>query len=72
MVLYIRQVMVKKYFHEVIEEEEKILAIGLKQSRLHKKERLDREKDKEKTLHEMLMEGFEEEQRQRALEEDDD
>ena len=51
MVLYIRQVMVKKYFHEVIEEEEKILAIGLKQSRLHKKERLDREK----SLHELLM-----------------
>ena len=72
MVLYIRQVMVKKYFHEVIEEEEKILAIGLKQSRLHKKERLDREKAKEKTLHELLMEGFEEEQRQRALEEEDD
>ena len=46
MVLYVRQVMVKKYFHEVIEEEEKILAIGLKQSRLHKKERLDREKKK--------------------------
>ena len=46
MVLYVRQVMVKKYFHEVIEEEEKILAIGLKQSRLHKKERLDREKNK--------------------------
>ena len=41
MVLYIRQVMVKKYFHEVIEEEEKILAIGLKQSRLHKKGRLE-------------------------------
>ena len=38
--------MKKKYFHEVIEEEEKILAIGLKQSRLHKKERLDREKKK--------------------------
>ena len=36
----------KRYFHEVIEEEEKILAIGLKQSRLHKKERLDREKQK--------------------------
>ena len=69
MVLYIRQVMVKKYFHEVIEEEEKILAIGLKQSRLHKKERLDREKNKEKTLHELLMEGFEEEQEQRRLEE---
>jgi len=34
----------KKYFHEVIEEDEKMLAIGLKQSRLHKKERLEREK----------------------------
>ena len=34
----------KRYFHEVIEEDEKILAIGLKQSRLHKKERLEREK----------------------------
>tara|TARA_A100001011_G_scaffold334966_1_gene363622 strand:+ start:192 stop:395 length:204 start_codon:yes stop_codon:yes gene_type:complete len=45
MVLYVRQVMVKKYFHEVIEEEEKILAIGLKQSRLHKAERLSREKN---------------------------
>ena len=64
--------MKKKYFHEVIEEDEKILAIGLKQSRLHKKERLDKEKNKEKTLHELLMEGFEEEQRQRELEEDDD
>ena len=62
----------KRYFHEVIEEDEKILAIGLKQSRLHKKERLDKEKAKEKTLHELLMEGFEEEQRQRELEEDDD
>ena len=72
MVLYVRQVMVKKYFDEVIEEEEKILAIGLKQSRLHKKERLDREKNKEKTLHELLMEGFREEKRQRELEEDDD
>jgi len=59
----------KKYFHEVIEEDEKILAIGLKQSRLHKKERLDREKDKEKSLHEVLMEGFREEQEQRRLEE---
>jgi len=59
--------MVKKYFHEVIEEEQKILDIGLKQSRLNKKERT-----KEKTLHELLMEGFEEEQRQRELEEDDD
>ena len=32
----------KRYFHEVIEEEEKILNIGLKMSRQHKKERLDR------------------------------
>ena len=59
--------MKKKYFHEVIEEEQKILDIGLKQSRLNKKERT-----KEKTLHELLMEGFEEEQRQRELEEDED
>ena len=58
----------KKYFHEVIEEDEKILAIGLKQSRLHKKERLD----KEKTLHELLMEGFKEEQEQRRLEEEEE
>ena len=60
--------MTKKYFHEVIEEEEKILAIGLKQSRLHKKERLDREK----SLHEVLMEGFREEQEQRRLEEEEE
>ena len=57
--------MTKKYFHEVIEEDQKILDIGLKQSRLHKKERLDREK----SLHEVLMEGFREEQEQRRLEE---
>ena len=76
--------MKKKYFHEVIEEEQKILDIGLKQSRLHKKERTERfptaeERwprkgiviEKEKTLSEMLKEGFEEEQRQRELEEDD-
>ena len=31
--------MKKKYFHEVIEEDQKILDIGLKQSRLNKKER---------------------------------
>ena len=58
--------MKKKYFHEVIEEEEKILAIGLKQSKLNKEER------REKSLHEVLMEGFREEQRQRELEEEDD
>ena len=62
----------KRYFHEVIEEDQKILDIGLKQSRLHKKERLDREKAKEKTLSEMLLEGFKEEQRQRELEEDEE
>ena len=60
--------MKKKYFHEVIEEDQKILDIGLKQSRLHKKERLDREK----SLHEVLMEGFREEQEQRRLEEEDE
>ena len=59
--------MTKKYFHEVIEEDQKILDIGLKQSRLHKKERT-----KEKTLHELLMEGFREEQEQRRLEEEED
>mgnify|MGYP005991893691 FL=1 len=78
--------MVKKYFHEVIEEDQKILDIGLKQSRLNKKERTERFptaeerwprkgiviEEKEKTLHELLMEGFEEEQRQRELEEDED
>jgi hypothetical protein len=57
-----------KDFLETVIEEQKILDIGLKQSRLHKKERLD----KEKSLHELLMEGFREEQRQRELEEDDD
>jgi len=57
----------KRYFHEVIEEEQKILDIGLKQSKQNKKERT-----KEKTLHELLMEGFREEQRQRELEEEDD
>ena len=55
----------KRYFHEVIEEDQKILDIGLKQSRLNKKERT-----KEKTLHELLMEGFEEEQKQRELEDE--
>ena len=59
--------MTKKYFHEVIEEDQKILDIGLKQSRLNKKERTT-----VKTLSEMLREGFEEEQRQRELEEDDE
>ena len=34
----------KKYFHEVIEEEQKILDIGLKMSRQHKKERTESKK----------------------------
>ena len=49
----------KRYFHEVIEEDQKILDIGLKQSRLHKKERLDREKAKEKTESEKLQDELE-------------
>ena len=58
----------KKDFLETVTEDQKILDIGLKQSRLHKKERLDREK----SLHEVLMEGFREEQEQRRLEEEED
>ena len=38
----------KKYFHEVIEEEQKILDIGLKMSRQHKKERLELERKNKK------------------------
>ena len=40
----VRPVQSKRYFHEVIEEEEKILNIGLKMSRQHKKERTESEK----------------------------
>ena len=43
----------KRYFHEVIEEEEKILNIGLKMSRQHKKERLDRETESERLQEEL-------------------
>ena len=56
-----------KDFLETVIEDQKILDIGLKQSKQNKKERT-----KEKTLHELLMEGFREEQKQRELEEDDD
>lgn len=38
----------KKYFHEVIEEEQKILDIGLKMSKQHKKERLELERKNKK------------------------
>ena len=37
----------KKFFHEAIEEEQKILDIGLKMSRQHKKERTESEKMQE-------------------------
>jgi len=55
-----------KDFLDEITKEQKILDIGLKQSKQNKEDR------REKTLHELLMEGFREEQRQRELEEDDD
>ena len=38
----------KRYFHEVIEEEEKILNIGLKMSKQHKQERLEIERKQNK------------------------
>mgnify|MGYP000442238863 FL=1 len=38
----------KRYFHEVIEEEQKILDIGLKMSKQHKKERLELERKNKK------------------------
>ena len=36
----------KRYFHEMIEEEQKILDIGLKESRRAKKERIEKEESK--------------------------
>ncbi len=56
----------KKDFLETVTEEQKILDIGLKQSKQNKEDR------REKTLHEVLMEGFREEQEQRELEELED
>lgn len=44
----------KRYFHEVVEEEQKILDIGLKQSRLNKKERLEKEKTTSEQLQDEL------------------
>ncbi len=55
-----------KDFLDEITKEQKILDIGLKQSKQNKEDR------REKSLHEVLMEGFREEQRQRELEEEDD
>ena len=56
-------------FLEEITKLQKILDIGLKQSKANKKERTP---EKEKSLHEVLMEGFREEQKQRELEELED
>jgi len=53
-----------KDFLEETKKEQDILDIGLKQSKLNKEDR------REKSLHEVLMEGFREEQRE--LEEEDD
>ena len=55
-----------KDFLDEITKEQKILDIGLKQSKQNKEDR------REKTLHELLMEGFREEQEQRRLEEETD
>ena len=52
-----KPVLSKKYFHEEIEKEQKILDIGLKMSRKHKQERLDREV--KKTESEQLQEELE-------------
>ena len=40
----------KRYFHEVIEEEQKILDIGLKESRRAKKERQGKDKKNNKSI----------------------
>ena len=56
-------------FLEEITKLQKILDIGLKQSKANKKERTP---EKEKSLHEVLMEGFREEQKQRRLEEEEE
>ena len=55
-----------KDFLEETKKEQDILDIGLKQSKQNKEGR------REKSLHEVLMEGFREEQRQRELEEEED
>ena len=52
-----KPVLSKRYFHEEIEKEQNILDIGLKMSRQHKKERLDREV--KKTESEQLQEELE-------------
>ncbi len=56
----------KRYFDKEWPKEEQITAISMKQSIANKEER------REKTLSEVLMEGFKEEQEQRRLEEEAD
>ena len=43
----------KKYFHEEIEKEQKILDIGLKMSKQHKQERLEIERKQNKISYNM-------------------
>ena len=43
-----KPVLSKKYFHEEIEKEQKILDVGLKMSKQHKKERLELERKNKK------------------------
>ena len=43
-----KPVLSKRYFHEEIEKEQKILDIGLKMSKQHKKERLELERKNKK------------------------
>ena len=52
-----KPVLSKRYFHEEIEKEQKILDIGLKMSRQHNQERLDLER--KKTESEQLQEELE-------------
>ena len=52
-----KPVLSKRYFHEEIEKEQKILDIGLKMSRQHKQERLDMKR--KKTESEQLQEELE-------------
>ena len=56
----------KRYFDKEWPKEEHITAISMKQSITNREER------REKTLSEVLMEGFKEEQEQRRLEEEAD
>lgn len=62
----------KRYFDKEWPKEEHITAISMKQSIANKEERNGVKTRREKTLSEVLMEGFKEEQEQRRLEEEAD